>query len=359
MKPLSSAAATGALIALMLTGCANQGQFVVGAPVEVGGYGMVADGDSILVVATQTQQGEALRVDAAGNVTTLGKRVVGPEHPVLAFGSLWVVCRTKPWRGLAITRLDPVTGKVQAEVQIPSLNFDGDYDLVATDIDVWAYGSTDKPRPDGSVWRIDPTSNKVTNHIVVLDKEISDATFDGTYVWVVAPLGRVFGRSYDQVRLARIDPASGEVVKYPNAIPREMPETYKVAVAGGRVWVAADPSDPAIDPGSVLLAFDTDGKVVQTLEMGEVISGLLATSDGLWVSDHCRATVTLLDPRDGSRIAGPIKVGRPCSEGGLFDWWSGYNQPSAPGQMVQAGDTVWVILNGDNVILPIRPSDQP
>jgi hypothetical protein len=362
MKRLPSVVAAGAVAALVLAGCTNQtsaapgsggsgaspgSSFVVGAPVRVSqseyGHsvtGLVADGDSVIVVDAIDQS--LVRIDPSGQVASLADGVVGPTHPVLAFGSLWVVLRVAPTD--VIARLDPASGEVQAQISIKFMS--DQTDLVATGTEVWAFGTTNS-LDAGSVWRIDPETNQVTGPLAAVGDHIAAAAYDGTSVWVVGP-----PRSptpSDHVRLSRIDATSGAVTRYVGVVPDELLAITAAVVSGGQLWVASQDSE-----NGVLTAFDTHGLATQSLKMGRFASGLLTTPDGLWVSDSVDATVTLIDPATGSAIAGPFSVGTP---------YPGPEKPissdalSIPGLMVRAGDTVWVALSSPAAIVPFSPAD--
>jgi virginiamycin B lyase len=114
-----------------------------------------------------------------------------PSALRLAYGSLWVTCAGTG----VVTRLDPATGSVQAEITTkPGIRF-----VTAGQDAIWVLNND-----DGDVYRIDPASNTVAATIDVGDPvNGGDIAFGHDSVWA---------RVTDSL-VAQIDPDTNAVVK--------------------------------------------------------------------------------------------------------------------------------------------------
>jgi streptogramin lyase len=198
-----------------------------------------------------------------------------PDFPIVDFGSLWVVRpdADEP----SVTRLDPATGAIQAEIPIG----DGLCEAIGVSDDaIWACSETGVARidpatnvvtgdveadigqyygrlpfGDGSIWavggegvsadallRIDPEAMKVADS-VPLGFNAGGLAFDFGALWITDPVGG---------RLVRYDPASGELTDHVTALtaPRYVETGFDSVWVG--LYDSRDVDRPA--PGEPTLA---------------------------------------------------------------------------------------------------------
>jgi hypothetical protein len=141
-------------------------------------------------------------------------------------GSLWVDGYEEPTGPGHVLRLDPVTGERLADISIGSLAPGwevGGGGLAVGDGAVWVVGTEEVPSDapgvfagiDSVLVRIDPSTNRVDDRIVLGGKVAADIAIDADAVWVM------FGGDDDRMVIARVDPTTDEVVA---TIP--LPESY-------------------------------------------------------------------------------------------------------------------------------------
>jgi streptogramin lyase len=155
------------------------------------------------------------RVDPRSN-RVLDERLPGPDQPSavrLAFGSLWV---TSEATGV-VTRIDPATGAVQAEVTAPP----GIIFLAAGEGAVWVMNNE-----QGTVERIDPTTNTLAATIAV-DWKVHGGD-------IAVGHGSVWARVSDAL-VSRIDPSTNTLVaRYGSG-----EGSGSVAADGKALWISA------------------------------------------------------------------------------------------------------------------------
>jgi streptogramin lyase len=155
------------------------------------------------------------QVDPGTNRVT-PTRLTGTNFPSalrFADGSLWVTCSGTG----VVSRLDPATGKVQAEITTkPGIRF-----ATAGHDAIWVLNTA-----EGEVYRIDPSTNALTATIDVGQPVLfGDIAFGHDSVWV---------RVTDAL-VAQIDPATNTLVKRYGAGAGP----GSVAADDGALWISA------------------------------------------------------------------------------------------------------------------------
>jgi virginiamycin B lyase len=143
-------------------------------------------------------------------------RLHGPDFPSsleLAYGSLWVTCAGTG----TVTRLDPATGKVQAEIATKA----GVRYLTAGPDALWVLNPV-----EGEVYRIDPATNKLAATI-----DVGEPLRFGNIAY---GHGSVWARVTDAL-VAQIDPGTNTVVKRYG----ERGGTGSVAADDTALWISA------------------------------------------------------------------------------------------------------------------------
>lgn len=270
----------------------------------------------------------------------------GPDMPMEAFGSLWILTVDGPIMGddvpPSVQRIDPATNEIIATVELPGRLCQG---IGASPEAIWACG------PDGLV-RIDPATNAVVAQ-VALDAPlgVSRLAYGAGSLWAFAtstvgpdtvvrvdpatnaitatiPLGHVAGTMAfgldalwvtsptDDVVL-RIDPATNAVEPLSTAVEG----AGQVAVGEDGVWVSlygehgaqapeGAPTIVRIDPAS--------GEVTAEVDAGaglEDSNGIVASPEGVWVRGNDPfllridpATAEIADQIDGDHGTGDVTV---------------------------------------------------
>jgi outer membrane protein assembly factor BamB len=330
-----------------------------GTPVTTGENptGLVADGDALLVLH---EGGALVRVSADGQVEQLADGPTGLGAPVVAFGSLWAVRIGAGGTDMieledggaidapldAVVRVDPSDGSIQATVD----GLGSDLRIAATDDALWVVG--ERLTGGGWVWRIDPDTEEVTTvqegDGVRGDSAISTQVLAvGERLWLTGNCDAMPCPD-DAERVRVIDPGTGEVTLLDTALPDDLLLSGGVA-ADGLVWMAGFLLGEELE-GSVV-AIDETGAVVHDVTVGRLPGGLAVGADGLLVTDCLDGTLSRLDPTDGTAIQPPIVVGDPYPPDEPFDWYR--EDYACPGPVVQAGDTIWVVLL-DGTLIPVR-----
>ena len=171
---------------------------------------MVITEDAVWV--TSSNVNHVVRLDAATNQPGTIVTVKEPCSGLAAgFGSIWV-----PSCGAhSLVRVDPHTGKIQAE--IPAAPADSEGGITVGAGSVWM--ATDKK---GVLARIDPQTNKVVAEITIPSGSFAPAFADGA-VWIT---------STEHNLLTRVDPQSNRVVV---SIPIG-PQPRFLTVGADSVW---------------------------------------------------------------------------------------------------------------------------
>lgn len=233
----------------------------------------------------------------------------GPDLPVAAFGSLWLVA---PDGEVAnVTRIDPATNEIVATI---ALEANACQALGASDEAMWTCASGGLARIDpltnqieqvvdydlattlffgylpfgaGSLWslggdgvarnqviRIDPMTNEVAM-TYELEFDASWISFGEGALWLTDTTGGT---------LWRLDPASGAITVHTSDLPGPGPST----VGAGSVWlsVRTGPDDrPTANDVTLVRIEPTSGDVVAEIVLGGSIGeiGLYADGDAVWV----------------------------------------------------------------------------
>jgi len=335
-----------------------------GTPLSTGARpsGLAVHEDLLVVVH---ENGSVVQITADGDVDPLTQRSDRLSAPLLAFGSLWVVQTgagddteseevngTVEYRLDEVVRIDPLDGTAVATM--------GDLGdmllLAATDDAVWVAGERAGER--GWVWRIDPVTNSATT-VQAGDGVRGDLSVTTSVLVAVADQLWLAGNCEAMpcpagaARVRIVAPTTGEVTTLDVDLPDEL-MVSAATVVDGRVWFAGFPLSGLLgeDGSGRLVAVDPTGEVSQQLEVGRFPTGLTFADDGLWLSDCLDGTLTRIDPTDGTITEGPLVVGTPYPPDEPFDWYR--EDFSCPGALVQVGDTIWVELQHDGAVVPVR-----
>ena len=335
-----------------------------GTPLSTGARptGLAVHEDLLVVVH---DDGSIVQITADGDVDLLTERSDRLSAPLVAFGAVWVVQTgaggdTEPeaidgtveYRLDAVVRIDPLDGTAVATI--------GDLGdqllLVATDDAVWVVGERSGDR--GWVWRIDPVTNRATA-VQEGDGVRGDSSVT-TSVLVVAG-GRLWLAGNCEAmpcpagaaRVRILEPATGELTTLDVELPDEL-MVSAAALVDGRLWFAGFPLGQLLgDNGSGrIVAVEATGEVSDQVEVGRFPTGLTFADDGLWLSDCLDGTITRIDVADGTTLQGPLAVGTAYPPDEPFDWYR--EDFSCPGAMAEVGDTVWVALQLDGAVVPVR-----
>lgn len=234
----------------------------------------------------------------------LGRPVINQPIPYpsdQAYGGGIATGAGSVWVGLAsgqnnadgsILRIDPTTNEIVAEITIAGTTFRNR--LAATDDAVWVATT------GGVVQRIDPTTDTVVGEID-LGAGVSALAADESAVWAIVIDDRSDQGLQNQGRLVRIDPATNEVIAEVALGDAATGYEDSIIVGDGSVWVlgsrlvAADEEDGGdlvrIDPSSntVAASIPVDGFRMVMAEDGRTIwvrspeDGLFDESREAWV----------------------------------------------------------------------------
>lgn len=174
-----------------------------------------------------------LRV-TAGDPIPVGR---GPNAIAVGAGGVWVSAVPADGPPYHLVRLDPVTGDVVARIRVPALPTweVGGGGLLALDGGVWATGVIDRPEGagccgDAIVFRVDPTTNEVTERIDLGPGSGADLWIDDTGVWVL-----IFDDAAEPgISLVRLDPISLEEVA---RIPLPTDWAKQVFAYDDSIWI--------------------------------------------------------------------------------------------------------------------------
>jgi len=170
---------------------------------------------------------------------------------------------------------------------------------------------------DGTVSRIDPESNVVSQTITVGNGP-NGAASDENGVWVT--------NSADGT-VTRINPVSGRTRTFPAIVGAS-----GVALGFGRVWVVSPPS------GKVVALDARSGQILKEIGVGVDPAAVAAGADAVWVANRADGTVSKIDPRTNA-VTATVPVGR------------------GPAGIAAGPDAVWVTNAGDGTLSRFDPSD--
>lgn len=216
----------------------------------------------------------------------------GPTRLAYGHGSLWVL----EGKSSNVLRIDPETNLVSTTIPLgtPTQGSTAPLGIVVTPDAVWVanrWGSEDAP--DGSVVRIDPTTNRIVATIGLGASPDhsgpTNLTVGSGGVWVGVPSAK---------SVVRIDPASDSVVA---TIPGFTCADGGLATDGSSVWVADCSTVRRIDAGSNTIA--------KTIPIpGATGSGVRAIAlefGSVWVQ---AGPLVRLDPASGA-VVGVLPLG--------------------------------------------------
>lgn len=194
-------------------------------------------------------------------------------------GAVWVTSGEASGPNDMVSRVDPRSAEVTARIPVP-----GGFQLWTIAADghwVWAENQA------GTLWRIDPASNRATRLAATLHWG-PDAAVANRHL--VAGAGMVWAAS--DIELLRLDPASGDPMlacSWDGATVQAAFGAKDGVVAARALWLAAPRGIARIDPGSG----DVTGTV--TFPEGGPARGLAAAGDQLWAINSVGAVVRI-DP---------------------------------------------------------------
>jgi YVTN family beta-propeller protein len=205
--------------------------------------------------------GELLAIDPASNAVLRSPplKINGSSEGSIGFGlgGVWVITGENGTQSGTLTRVDPATRKVVANIPIRS-DSNG---VVVGGGAVWVTNTA-----DGTVSRVDPATNRVTA-VVPVHKSPRFITSDGKYVWTL---------NQGDGTVSKIDPATNKVVA-----------TIDVGVPGfggdikfgeGAVWVTA--------PGTPVSRVDASTNQVTHQYTGSGGDALNAGMGSVWLPSY-------------------------------------------------------------------------
>jgi YVTN family beta-propeller protein len=254
-------------------------------------------------------------------------------------GSLWVVNAASTRAPAAfpgaptpfpettsVSRLDPVTGLPLATVllrQATASSPPGSYQIAVGPRGVWVINA------DGSVSRIDPTSNRVVQTVRDLNVSAIASGAEGTWAIENTATGSI----------AQLTPDSGHVVRHVQVPAVQLATTLSsIAVGAGAVWLT-DPQTGLlwrIDPGPV----PGERPIPIPIPLAPGVSDVAYGAGAVWVANAVSGTVSRVDPQT-NRVTETIPVG------------------NTPGRLMVGAGGVWVAVAGTNgVSVPAASQSQ-
>ena len=233
-----------------------------------------------------TQNGLALGFGSAWVVCTRERRVqritggkvvasiplpVEPWAIAAGEGAVWALARD----GTAVYRISPTTNRVTGHVELGAA---GVY-LWALAGAVWVADDA-----DSTLIRVDPVGLRVSARLPAGDGP-SGLAFDGVYLWLV---------SHRENSLDRIDPATNAVTRVATTLsPPDTTAAERVAAFGGSLWITGRGLD--------LLRRSPAGAPLGTVEVGPAAMDVVANGTSLWT-----AAFTPVAARRGDPVAGEL-----------------------------------------------------
>jgi YVTN family beta-propeller protein len=297
---------------------APPGTVVATIPVQ-GGPSGVAVGDGAVWVATSgVERSRVVRINPASNRVVASVAVpLGQAELAVGAGAVWVASSSDN----SVSRIDPATNKVAATIAVdrqPSgiaiaagsvwvasalddtvTRIDPARNRLIATIPIPGQGSAlSLAAAGGSVWvsgnrglsRLDPAGNRVTP----VDACCGELAAGAGGLWVADGMNRA---------VLRVDPATGRVlarIPVPRAAAPEGP--FRIAAAGGAVWVTAETVQPKPGDPSLLWRVDAAAnRFAGTLRIGTVgrnhiAATLAAGRDTVWVAVGDRDVVLRIRP---------------------------------------------------------------
>jgi sugar lactone lactonase YvrE len=195
----------------------------VTATIHIGGpiQGLAVGDGSVWVTVPDEIASTLYRVDPTTERVTDTVRVgAAAGSVVFAEGSVWV---NHEWGGGSVDRIDPATGAVVDELDVPNVQAAGAGSLWGVDGD--------------AVLRIDPGSGEVLSTIPI--PRAQQVAFDGSTVWVLqSPRSsdpKLFMPIAGTAGVVRIDPATDRVIGDPVSLEDLQPIALAVGEPGA--WV--------------------------------------------------------------------------------------------------------------------------
>jgi streptogramin lyase len=292
---------------------------VIDVPNADGAINLATDGKTVWAVG----QGEILRIDdTSGAVQHLPAPVAtGDTFLLLADDGLWAT----RWDGGKVYRLDPATGSVELDVDLPHavapnlvdgalwvgredlsavFQVDRTTGALGSPLRLGAYGWAGPGElwfaskgPPPTVTRVDPASGLTLGSI-----EVPPGT--GCAVGGTSP-GSVFTSCFEREvtarPFARIDPGTNSVVA-----TTMLPGTHGAAPVAldGQTWLVGSFEEGDGTPFGGMVRLDpASGAVERWISLGDVDPNLpVATEDAIWVGDEAGHRILRYDTE---RLAGP------------------------------------------------------
>ena len=247
-----------------------------------------------------------------------------PVDLTVGDGSLWVVNASStraptvfagaptpfPEPG-SVSRLDPVSVLTRATIPLPREPASAppsSYQIAVGPQGVWVIDA------DGSVSRIDPTSNRVVQTVRDLNASAVASGPVGTWAIQNTATGQV----------AQLAAGSQRVVRHVKlGAVQLLTSLSSIAVGAGAVWIT-DPQSGLlwrIDPGPV--------PVQRTIALAPGASDVAYGAGAIWVTNGLTGTLSRIDPRT-NRVTETIPIG------------------NTPGRVIAGNAAVWIAVAGTN-----------
>ena len=350
---ISFAGPAAAVLAALVTACSQGAGPAPGSPAAASRPALTG---SATDAATPTAPAGD-RIEGLANATLEVEG--GPDWPIEAFGSLWLL--TPDGAEPAVVRIDPDANEVVARVPLPPGGCQG---LGASDESIWACTS------DGAV-RIDPATNEIAGSVTYdAGATYGRLAFGAGAIWAIGfdagvpdqlvridqateevtavPLGHAVGTiafGFDAVwatapsagLLLRIDPASGDVAEHAGGLP----SPWVVAVGPDAIWLTLHGSegDDAVPGDATVARIDpVDGALlaeIGTEAPSGSLGGVWAGEEAVWVRAP-DAFLTEIDP-------GTNEVVRTI------------HGPPSSGEVTVAFGSVWATAVEGDVVFRLEP----
>jgi DNA-binding beta-propeller fold protein YncE len=196
-----------------------------------------------------------------------------PYNVAYGLGSLWVTVER------ALLRLDPVTGAVQARVEVGGRP----WSIAIAESVVWVGNLLNE-----TIAAVEPRTNTLTRRIVL----------DGAApVGVAVGGGALWAANNDDDRVWRLDPATGAILSVAH-----VGDSHEfVGYSEGRVWVASE-------DGTIAQLDAVTGAVTKTIATGSDADYLGFSPGSVWVSNYASPFLWRIDAASGT-IAQRLLIG--------------------------------------------------
>jgi streptogramin lyase len=230
-----------------------------------------------------------------------------PYNVAAGFGSVWVAISG----GLA--RLDPASGDVTARISLGGRP----WGVATGEGAVWVGNES-----DGTVTRVDPSTNKVAWQVTLTEGSFGNASPVG----VAAGDGSVWVADNASDKAWRLDPATGAV----RSIAHVGDAHEFVGVGEGGVWVSSeDGTVGQIDPAT--------GTVKRLIDAGADADFVGFSPGAVWITNYRSEFLWRLDPATGA-VKAKLNIGSGAQDVG-FD-----------------GSSLWVAMYNAGQVLRIDPT---